>query len=109
MLVNRVVDRDVADKLKSYKLLSRIAKNKNIDLDLIKVSTQEARRILWTNAKFLIMWFNTWEANLIALGFGKKSDVDGHLEELEKSQQRSALRGLRGKVRFELDLEETRR
>jgi hypothetical protein len=26
------------------------------------------------------MWFNTWEANLIALGFGKKSDVDGHLE-----------------------------
>jgi hypothetical protein len=44
------------------------------------VSTQEARHILWTKAKFLIMWFNTWEANLIQLGFEKKSDIEGHLE-----------------------------
>ncbi len=80
MLVNAVVDRDVDEKNNSYKLLSRIAKSKNIHLDSIKTSTQEARRILWTKAKFLVMWFNTWEANLIQLGFGKKSDVDGGFE-----------------------------
>jgi hypothetical protein len=31
------------------------------------------------------------------------------LEELERSHKRSALRGLRGRVKFELDLEKTRR
>jgi hypothetical protein len=31
------------------------------------------------------------------------------LHELERSSRRSALRALRGKVRFDLDLEETRR
>lgn len=34
--------------------------------------------------------------------------VEG-LQELQRRSKRSALRGLRGKVRFELDLEETRR
>jgi hypothetical protein len=34
--------------------------------------------------------------------------IDG-LHELERRSRRSALRALRGKVRFELDLEETRR
>jgi hypothetical protein len=34
--------------------------------------------------------------------------IDG-LEELERRARRSALRGLRGEVRFELDLERTRR
>lgn len=34
--------------------------------------------------------------------------VEG-LEELERRARRSALRGVRGKVRFELDLAETRR
>jgi hypothetical protein len=34
--------------------------------------------------------------------------VEGLLE-LERRAQRSALRGLKGKVRFELDIEETRR
>ena len=80
MLVNAVVDQDIDEKNNSYKLLSRIAKSKNIHLDSIKTSTQEARRILWMKAKFLVMWFNTWEVNLIELGFGKKSDVDGGFE-----------------------------
>jgi hypothetical protein len=31
------------------------------------------------------------------------------LEELQRREQRSALRRLRGKIRFELDVEETRR
>jgi hypothetical protein len=31
------------------------------------------------------------------------------LEELDRQRQRTALRGLRGRVRFELDLERTRR
>ena len=34
--------------------------------------------------------------------------VEG-LAEIERSAKRSALRGLQGKVRFELDLDETRR
>ena len=42
-------------------------------------------------------------------GKGITETLIAALEALEKSQQRSALRGLRGKVRFELDLEETRR
>lgn len=34
--------------------------------------------------------------------------VEG-LEEIERREKRSAMRSLRGKVRFDLDLEETRR
>jgi hypothetical protein len=42
-------------------------------------------------------------------GKGITETLIAGLEELEKSRQRSALRGLRGKIRFELDLAETRR
>jgi hypothetical protein len=77
VLVNAVVDQEVINKQKSYKLLSWIAKYKKIDLDLVKVSTQEARCIQWTKAKYLMMWFNAWKVNLIKLGFVKKMDVDG--------------------------------
>jgi len=38
------------------------------------MSNQEARRIQWTQAKFLNMWFNTWEKNLITLGFAMRED-----------------------------------
>ncbi len=79
-LVNSVVGRELTDKHKSYKLLSRIAKCNKIDLNAIKLSTQEARRIQWTKRKYLQIWFNTWEANLIKLGFAKRSEVDGKLE-----------------------------
>jgi hypothetical protein len=65
-LVNSVVGRELTDKHKSYKLLGRIAKWKKIDLN-----AQEARRIQWTKRKYLQMWFDTWEANLIKLGFAK--------------------------------------
>lgn len=42
-------------------------------------------------------------------GKGITSTLIEGLEELEKRSQRSALRQLRGKVRFKLDLDETRR
>jgi hypothetical protein len=42
-------------------------------------------------------------------GLGITETLVAGLVELEKSRKRSALRGLRGKVRFELDLEKTRR
>jgi hypothetical protein len=42
-------------------------------------------------------------------GLGITETLVMGLAELERSQKRSALRGLRGKVRFELDLERTRR
>jgi hypothetical protein len=41
-------------------------------------------------------------------GKGITETLIAGLEELERTQRRSALRALRGKVRFELDLEETR-
>jgi hypothetical protein len=36
--------------------------------------SQEARRIQWTRAKFLTMWFNNWENQLVALGFATRED-----------------------------------
>jgi hypothetical protein len=42
-------------------------------------------------------------------GKGITETLIAGLEELDRSQRRSALRALRGKVRLELDLEETRR
>lgn len=42
-------------------------------------------------------------------GKGVTSTVIEGLEELDRRARRSALRALRGKVRFELDLEDTRR
>jgi hypothetical protein len=44
-----------------------------------------------------------------ATGLGITDTLVAALQELERSRQRSALRGLRGKVRFELDLDKTRR
>jgi hypothetical protein len=44
-----------------------------------------------------------------ATGLGITETLVAGLEELERSRRRSALRMLRGKVRFELDLEKTRR
>lgn len=42
-------------------------------------------------------------------GLGITETLVAGLEELERSRKRSALRALRGKVRFELDVEKTRR
>lgn len=44
-----------------------------------------------------------------ATGKGVTATVIEALRELHRKKQRSALKSLRGKVRFELDLEETRR
>jgi hypothetical protein len=42
-------------------------------------------------------------------GLGITDTLIAGLEELERSRRRSALRSLRGRVKFELDLEKTRR
>jgi hypothetical protein len=44
-----------------------------------------------------------------ATGLGITETLVAGLEELERARKRSALRMLRGKVRFELDLGKTRR
>jgi hypothetical protein len=44
-----------------------------------------------------------------ATGLGITETLVAGLEELERSRKRSALRALRGRVRFELDLSRTRR
>lgn len=42
-------------------------------------------------------------------GLGITETLIAGLQELERSRQRSALRGLRGRIKFELDVEKTRR
>lgn len=42
-------------------------------------------------------------------GLGITETIVAGLEELERQRKRSALRGLRGRVRFELDLDESRK
>jgi hypothetical protein len=42
-------------------------------------------------------------------GLGITETIVRGLEELERRQKRSALQGLRGRIRFELDLEATRK
>jgi hypothetical protein len=42
-------------------------------------------------------------------GLGITETIVAGLEEIERGHKRSALRGLRGRVRFELDLTETRK
>jgi len=49
------------------------------------------------------------QAALRVTGRGVTPTVVEGLRELERRQKRSALRALRGRVRFELDIEETRR
>ena len=51
----------------------------------------------------------TLETALRITGKGLTATLVEGLHELERRARRSALRSVRGKVRFELDLEETRR
>lgn len=51
----------------------------------------------------------TLEAAIRITGKGITPTIVEGLHELERRAKRSALRALRGKVRFELDVEETRR
>ena len=58
-LVNAVVSRDTGENKESnYKLMHRISLYKGIDLTVAKMLNQEERRIQWTPAKFLNMWFD---------------------------------------------------
>jgi hypothetical protein len=51
----------------------------------------------------------TLDAAMRITGKGITPTIIEGLEELERRSRRSALRRLRGKVRFDLDLDETRR
>lgn len=79
MLVNSVVGREVAHKQKSYKLINRIMKNKNLNINALKMNSQEARRIQWTKSKYLSMWFDNWGENLVKLGFAEMIDNNVHI------------------------------
>jgi hypothetical protein len=52
---------------------------------------------------------DTLEAAIRITGKGITPTIVEGLHEIERRARRSALRGLRGKVRFDLDLAETRR
>jgi len=62
------------NKESNYKLMHWISLYKGIDLTVAKMSNQETRRIQWTRAKFLNMWFDTWENNLVMLNFATRED-----------------------------------
>jgi hypothetical protein len=68
------VNLEADHKTKNYKLLLRISLYKGINLTATKMFSQDARRIQWTHAKFLTMWFNNWENQLAALGFAMRED-----------------------------------
>jgi hypothetical protein len=51
----------------------------------------------------------TLEAAIRVTGKGITPTIVEGLQEIERRAKRSALRALRGKIRFDLDLEETRR
>lgn len=51
----------------------------------------------------------TLERAQASTGLGITETLIAGLKELERSRKRSALRMLRGKIRFELDLDKTRR
>jgi hypothetical protein len=75
ILVNAVVCRNTGENKEcNYKLMHRISLYKGIDLTAAKMSNHEVRRIMWTRAKFLTMWFDTWENNLVTLGFATRED-----------------------------------
>jgi hypothetical protein len=51
----------------------------------------------------------TLERAQASTGLGITETLVAGLEELERSRKRTALRMLRGKIRFEIDLDKTRR
>ena len=62
---------------KSGEDLARKLKRETADeLNVGKKNMQEHRRIMWTTANNLSIWFDTWEATLIELGFARKKQVE---------------------------------
>ena len=47
-----------------------------VNLQAKKETPQEDRRILWTTFHNLSMWFDSWESNLLLLGFAER-DING--------------------------------
>jgi hypothetical protein len=52
-------------------LIERCLKDTAVNLLATKGNMQEHRRILWNTYRNLELWFNTWEDNLVELGFAK--------------------------------------
>ena len=53
-------------------LARKLRKETADELEVGKKNMQEHRRIMWTTANNLSVWFDTWEATLIELGFARK-------------------------------------
>jgi len=69
---------------KGDELAKRLKKDVSHELEVNKPNAQELRRILWTSYANLKAWYDQWEHQLIALGFGRLKLTDGtedHLEE----------------------------
>jgi hypothetical protein len=51
-------------------LFKRMQKDTAIKLRRQKARDAEDRRICWMTHKNILMWFDNWEEDIIALGFG---------------------------------------
>ena len=78
-LSSRVNGAAAREEVKGNKLLNQIVWYKSINLNAAKLHSMEARRIQWTTAKNLTMWFNNWSHDLVELGFATKLNDDGDI------------------------------
>ena len=78
--VNAVVG--IADDVvlaRKDRMFNRILKETGVNLNADASHAVEDRRIRWTTYNNLNVWFDSWEENLVTLGFGVRS-IDGTVE-----------------------------
>jgi hypothetical protein len=56
-------------------LLERVQKDTATNLRRQKAKKAEDRRLKWTTKKNLVPWFDNWEQDLVALGFGTRDET----------------------------------
>jgi hypothetical protein len=82
-LVNACVNKAGHNKTRDD-LTRKLKKDTADQFEVGKANVVEQRRLMWTTAYNLDMWFKTWKDTLIDLGFGR-AKVDGEDVEGEKS------------------------
>ena len=75
--VNSVVGIDLDGSLKNKNgLINRVLRDTGVPLKAAKSQPVEERRLLWTTWSNLKTWFDSWESDLVSLGFAFKNDED---------------------------------
>jgi hypothetical protein len=58
-------------------LFKRVQNDTAINLRRQKARSAEDRTIRWTTHRNILMWFDNWEKDIIALGFGAQDKIMG--------------------------------